>query len=78
MFRMTKKVLEERVSQLSELTNRMFVVGYWNGMSHVYDKSTGENLSTGTLRECKNAVDMFMYGYKQAIDDSFEIDGKEG
>ena len=78
MSRITRKVLGERVKQLAELTSRNYVVGYWNGYSHIYNKSNGTMLITGTCRECKDVVDMFMYGYQSAIVDSFEIDGKEG
>lgn len=64
-----KKVLEERVAQLAELTARNYVVGYWNGLSHVYNKDNGDMLLAGSLRECKLAVDMFIMGYDVAIVD---------
>ena len=70
MSRITKKVLEERVEQLATLTNTNFVVGYWNGYSHVYNKLNGSMLITGTCRECKDAVDMFIYGYQAALSHS--------
>lgn len=69
MTRITKKVLEERVEQLATLTNKNFVVGYWDGYSHVYNQLNGSMLITGTCRECKDAVDMFMYGYQTATSD---------
>lgn len=70
MPRITKKVLEERVEQLAALTNKNFVVGYWNGYSHIYNKLDGTMLISGTCRECKDAVDMFIYGYQVALIDS--------
>lgn len=70
MTRITKKVLEERVEQLAVLTNTNFVVGYWDGYSHVYNKSSGAMLITGTCKECKDAVDMFMYGYQVTLSKS--------
>lgn len=66
MTRITKKELEEIVCHLAELTNRKYVVGYWNGLPHVYNKNNGELLVAGTTRECKDCVDMFIYGYKMS------------
>lgn len=68
MKRLTKSVFEESVNYLRELTNCNYTVGYWNGFAHVYNKSSGEMLFTGTLRECKDAVDMFIMGYKSALE----------
>lgn len=70
MTRITKKLLEERVELLEVLTNTNFVVGYWDGYSHVYNKLGGTMLITGTCKECKDAVDMFMYGYQVALSKS--------
>ena len=68
MTRISKKVLKERVSQLAVLTNNDYTVGFWNSLAHVYVKSTGTMLITGTKRECKEADDMFIYGYRTALE----------
>lgn len=41
MKRLTKSILEERVEYLALLTKIDYVLGYWNGLVHVYNKSTG-------------------------------------
>lgn len=50
MKRLTKSNLEARVDYLALLTKRDYVVGYWSGLVHVYNKSSGAMLITGTLR----------------------------
>lgn len=62
--------MEARVEYLALLTKRDYVLGYWNGLVHVYNKSTGEALIIGTLRQCKDGVDMVILGYNLAIEDS--------
>lgn len=69
MKRLTKRILEERVEYLALLTKIDYVVGYCNGLVHVYNKLTGVVIITGTLRECKDAVDMVILGYNLAIKD---------
>ena len=70
MKRLTKSNLEARVDYLALLTKRDYVVGYWSGLVHVYNKSSGAMLITGTLRQCKDGVDMVILGYNLAIKDS--------
>lgn len=72
MKRLTKSILKERVEYLALLTKIDYVLGYWNGLVHVYNKSTGEMLITGTLRQCKDGVDMVILGYNLAIKDSIK------
>ena len=69
MKRLTKSEVESRVTYLALLTKRDYVIGYWSGLVHVYNKSTGAMLITGTLRQCKDAVDMTILGYNLAIKD---------
>lgn len=38
MKRLTKSILEERVRYLALLTKTDYVLGYWNGLVHVYNK----------------------------------------
>ena len=40
----TYKKHSERVEYLALLTKRDYVLGYWNGLVHVYNKLTGEML----------------------------------
>lgn len=49
MKRLTKSILKESVEYLALLTKIDYVLGYWNGLVHVYNKSTGEILITGTF-----------------------------
>lgn len=69
MKRLTKSNFEARVDYLALLTKRDYVPGYWSGLVHVYNKSTGAVLITGTLRQCKDGVDMVILGYNLAIRD---------
>ena len=70
MKRLTKRILEERVEYLALLTKIDYAVGYWNGLVHVYNKLTRVIIITGTLRQCKDAVDMVILGYNLAKKDS--------
>ena len=76
MEKLKKRILKERVDYLALLTKRDYVVGYWNGLVHVYIRSKGTMLITGTLRECKDAVDMVILGYELAINDSIRYEDK--
>ena len=69
MKRLTRSNLESSVDYLALLTKRDYVVGYWTGLVHVYNKSTGQVLITGTLRQFKDGVDMVILGYNLAIKD---------
>ena len=70
MKRLTKSNLEARVDYLALLTKRDYVVWYRSGLVVVYNKSSGAVLITGTLRQCKDGVDMVILGYNLAIKDS--------
>ena len=69
MKRLTKSNLEARVDYLALLTKRDYVVGYRSGLVNVYNKSSGAVLIKGTLRQCKDGVDMVILGYNLAIKD---------
>lgn len=62
MSRLKREDLERKIVVLGELTRKPFAYGYWNGYCHVYNKSNGENLITGSIRECYDYVTAFIHG----------------
>lgn len=66
MSRLKREDLERELVELVACTREAYVYGYWNGYYHVYIKTNGEMLITGTLRECYDYVKAFIYGIRYA------------
>ena len=66
MSRLKREDLERELVELCEYTKAPYVYGYWNGYYHVYIKTNGEMLVTGSLRECYVYVKAFIYGIRYA------------
>ena len=67
MSRLKREDLQRKLVDLGFLTSKPFVYGYWNGYYHIYDKSNGENLITGSIRECYDYVTAFIQGMEYVI-----------
>lgn len=66
MTRLKREDLERELVELGEYTREPYVYGYWNDYYHVYIKTNGEMLITGTLRECYDYVKAFIQGIRYA------------
>lgn len=66
-MRLSKNDLVSAVMRINALIDKDYVVGNWGGYYHVYTYSKGENLITGSLRECFNYCVAFTHGIREAI-----------
>lgn len=70
MERLTKKMMDERLKQMRKLTGLNLGFSYFNGYTHLYNMENGENIITGTSRECFDAMYFYMLGYRNCLDRS--------
>ena len=68
MTRLTKKMMDERLNQMRKLTGLDLKFVYFNGYTHLYNNQNGENIITGTNRECFDAMYFYMLGYRNCLD----------
>lgn len=65
-MRLKMQDLKDEVNVINILLMKDYVVGNWSGFYHVYTKSKGVMLITGTLRECYDYCVAYKHGIKDA------------
>lgn len=70
MSRLNRSDLERKLVTLGTLTNKPYVVSMWNGYYHVYVKTNGEHLISGSLRGCYDYVTAFLHGINYTLDNN--------
>jgi hypothetical protein len=73
MTRLKREDLQRKLDVLCVYTRKTYVYGIWNGFYHVYVKSNGEMLVTGSLRECYDYVTTFIKGMEYAFSHVVDI-----
>lgn len=67
MGRLKQSDLQVLVSRLRRQTNKDYTMGNWNGYWHIYNRSDGEMIITGTLRECYDFMQAYLAGILYAV-----------
>lgn len=67
MGRLKKSDLEVLVARLSRQTNKDYALSSWDGYWHIYNRTDGEMIISGTTRECYDYMQAYLAGILYAV-----------
>lgn len=67
MSRLNKSDLEVLVARLRRQTNKDYTLGNWNGYWHIYNRTDGEMIISGSTRECYDHMQAYLAGIQYAV-----------